>query len=185
MGGKKIDMEIKEMPLKGAFLLKCFRADDERGSFIKLFNKDEYTRLGIGTVLEEVYYSISQKNVIRGMHFQMPPYDHEKIVHVISGSVIDVIVDLRKESGTYGQYAAVELSENNNLAVFIPRGFAHGFKSTRDNTIMLYQVSSGYNRDCDMGIAYNSFDYDWKVDEPIISQRDKQFIDLSSFSSPF
>lgn len=178
-------MQIQATQFEGVYLIQCFRAKDERGAFTKIFNEDDYVNEKIPTKLKETYYSISKKDVIRGMHFQMPPHEHEKIVHVIKGSVVDVILDLRKESKTYRQWMELILREEDATALYIPKGFAHGFKSLKDDTVMLYQVSSGYNKECDTGVAYDSIGYDWGIEKPIISARDREFVPLSDFSSPF
>jgi len=166
-------------------LMDIFHNGDVRGSFTKIFNAEQFEKLGFQTEYKEIYYSTSQKDVIRGMHFQVPPYDHEKLVHVISGSIIDVLVDLRKESPDFGKCMEFSLSAEKKQALYIPKGFAHGFRSLEDNTMMLYIVSTGYNAQCDKGIAYDSIGYDWGVDNPILSDRDKTFSRLEEFVSPF
>lgn len=119
------------------------------------------------------------------MHFQMPPHQHAKIVFCPQGAILDVIIDLRKESATYGQYVATELSADNHKAYYIPEGFAHGFKSLTDDAITYYLVSSEYSKDHDTGIIYNSFGFDWETEQPIISERDLSFPRLEEFESPF
>lgn len=162
-----------------------FSSCDSRGGFTKIFSNPDYRAAGLEVGIEETYYSISGRNVIRGMHFQLPPYDHAKIVHVISGAVTDVVLDLRKKSPTYRQTFSFELNAAEHLALYIPRGFAHGFKCLEDNTIMLYQVTSAYEKQCDTGILYNSIPFDWKIAEPIVSSRDMTFERLDDFISPF
>lgn len=178
-------MRVKDVGISDIKLLECFNSVDERGSFIKLFNLSEFTAHDMSVDLKEIYYSVSQKNVIRGMHFQLPPYDHVKIVHVVKGCITDVLVDLRKNSKTYKQTFEFILSEEKAEALFIPRGFAHGFRSMKDNTTMIYLVSSEYNRESDSGIAFDSIGYDWQLSDPIISDRDRGFKNLSEFESPF
>jgi dTDP-4-dehydrorhamnose 3,5-epimerase len=121
------------------------------------------------------------------MHFQLPPFDHEKLVFVPKGSIIDVVVDLRKNSSTYKKYISVELSDKNKKSIFIPKGLAHGFKSLEDNTITVYNVASEYKPKADAGIYYSSFGFEWEVEEPTISKRDAEFIGLNSFceNNPF
>lgn len=158
---------------------------DERGDFIKVFNDVEFISMGLQTEYKETYYSISKKDVIRGMHFQIPPYDHEKLVHVIAGSIVDVIVDLRVESPDYKKHIAIPLSSEKHQSIYIPKGFAHGFRALVDHTVMLYQVASGYHPNSDSGIAYNSIGFDWGIETPILSKRDQDFIGLEEFESPF
>ncbi|MDE5820303.1 MAG: dTDP-4-dehydrorhamnose 3,5-epimerase family protein [Lachnospiraceae bacterium] len=178
-------MNIIETEFPGVAVIENFYQYDIRGSFIKLYNEALLDELGINIQLKEIYYSTSQKDVIRGMHFQLPPYEHAKIVHVIKGSVTDVLVDLRKESIHYGEVMEIHLTGNRPRSVFIPKGIAHGFKCLENNTIMLYQVTSGYSPAHDAGIAWDSIGYDWNIADPIISERDADFISLKEFDSPF
>lgn len=178
-------MQINKTEFDGLYVIEKFVSNDNRGSFIKFFNYDEFIKNGIETHFEECYYSASAKNVIRGMHFQLPPHSHDKLVTVIKGSVTDVVVDLRKNSKTYKKVFSIELSEKNNKALFIPVGMAHGFVSREDNTTMLYNVGTGYCKECDCGIKYNSIDYLWNVEKPIVSERDENFETIDNFRSPF
>lgn len=178
-------MKITETVFPRVFVIDNFFQNDIRGSFTKLYNETQFRELGINVQLKEIYYSTSQKDVIRGMHFQLPPHEHAKIVHVIKGSVTDVLVDLRKESDHYGKVMETHLTENSPRSVFIPKGIAHGFKSLEDDTIMLYQVTSGYSPAHDTGIAWNSIGYDWQTADPVVSERDAGFISLKEFDSPF
>jgi dTDP-4-dehydrorhamnose 3,5-epimerase len=118
------------------------------------------------------------------MHFQRPPMDHIKLIYLTSGRITDVILDLRKSSKTYNQYRAVELSANKD-AILIPKGVAHGFIAREDNTIVVYNQSSIYNENFDDGILWNSFGFEWNIDYPILSRRDKSFVSLNYFDSPF
>ncbi|WP_100613697.1 dTDP-4-dehydrorhamnose 3,5-epimerase family protein [Confluentibacter citreus] len=178
-------MKIEKTELLGVNIIDNFVATDERGTFVKTFSNEDFNRKELKFDIKETYYSISKKNVIRGMHFQLPPFEHKKLVFVIQGSIIDVIVDLRKESITYKKSISIELSANNRKALFIPEGFAHGFKSLEDNTITVYHVSSVYNSGADSGIYYDSIDFDWELINPIISERDRLFDKMHEFKSPF
>lgn len=169
----------------GIKLLEVFHAEDIRGSFTKLYHKPDFDAENIPIYIEEIYYSVSGKDVIRGMHFQVPPADHEKLVSVISGSVVDVVVDLRRDSSSYQKAFEFHLSADKPQALYIPRGFAHGFRSLEENTVMMYMVSSGYIREQDAGIAFDSIDYDWKTDNPVLSKRDRSFPKMREFDSPF
>lgn len=178
-------MKIIQTEFSGVYIIDNFYQQDMRGSFTKLYNETQFAELGIDMQLKEIYYSISQKDVIRGMHFQLPPHEHAKMVHVIKGSVTDVLVDLRKESPCYRKALEIHLAGNRPQSVFIPKGIAHGFKCLENNTIMLYQVTSGYSSAHDTGIAWDSIGYDWNIANPIISERDSGFISLEEFDSPF
>lgn len=179
-------MIIKETAISDVLLIDNYNAEDFRGEFTKILVESELSRrLYEKFEVKEVYYSRSNKNVIRGMHFQLPPYEHNKIVHVIKGKVKDIILDLRKNSNTYGKYIEVDLSEDEKKAIYIPKGCAHGFVSLVDGSCMLYLVSSEYNKEADSGILWNSFGYEWNIENPIISERDKKLISYSEFETPF
>jgi dTDP-4-dehydrorhamnose 3,5-epimerase len=177
--------DIKPLPIPGAFLMQLPKFSDNRGSFIKTFHADTFIQNGIEFQLKESFFSVSNKDVIRGMHFQNPPYDHDKIVLCPQGSILDVIVDLRTSSPTYKQHYAHVLSAENHLAFFIPKGLAHGFKSLEDNAITYYLVSSVHEPSADNGVLYNSCGIEWNCTNPIVSQRDLQFPALADFKSLF
>ena len=178
---------LEETALEGVYIINNFNAIDNRGLFAKTFNKNYFNENDLDFEIRESYYSISNKNVIRGMHFQLPPNDHEKLVYVPKGSIIDVVIDLRKESKTFKQFISVDLSEENKKSIFIPKGLAHGFKSLKNDTITVYNVSTEYNDKSDQGITYNSFGYNWNVKDPLLSDRDKTFLSLNDFliNNPF
>lgn len=158
---------------------------DHRGAFVKTFHATELLELGITFEMKESYYSISKKNVIRGMHFQLPPHQHAKIVFCPYGAILDVAIDLRKDSPHYGTCFSTELSAENHKAFYIPEGFAHGFKSLTEGAITQYFVSSVYHANADTGIAYNSIDFDWGITNALLSERDQSFVKFENFKSPF
>jgi dTDP-4-dehydrorhamnose 3,5-epimerase len=178
-------MKIEKTDLEGVFILHNFVAEDERGTFVKTFNSFDFNNNDLNFSIRESYFSVSKKNVIRGMHFQLPPNDHEKMVFVPYGSILDVVVDLRKKSSTYKKYISIELSAKNKKSIFIPNGLAHGFRSLEDGTITVYNVGTEYNSKSDLGIIYDSFGFDWDLQNPILSNRDLQFESLNDFKSPF
>lgn len=177
--------QLQPIPLQGAYIIDMPAFDDARGSFIKTFHATTLAQHGIHFQLKESYFSISNKDVVRGMHFQTPPHQHAKIVFCPQGAILDVIVDLRKASPTYGQHFATELSAANHKAYYIPEGFAHGFKALTDGAMTYYLVSSEYSQQHDTGIRYDSIGYDWQLPAPIISTRDLSFPTLQDFDSPF
>lgn len=178
-------MKITELEIKGLYLIECFFHEDERGKFIKTFNFELFRTYGISDInIREIYYSVSKKNTIRGMHFQTSPFDHSKIIYLTSGAVDDVILDLRINSGNYGKFLKIRMNAYKE-ALYIPSGCAHGFKALQDETVMVYNQTSEYNSSSDSGILYNSFGYDWQVDNPIISKRDLSFQPFNLFKSPF
>jgi dTDP-4-dehydrorhamnose 3,5-epimerase len=178
-------MHLIATPLQDAFIIDLPAFTDARGVFVKTFHDTSLQQAGINFTLKESYFSTSKKDVIRGMHFQTPPHHHAKIVFCPFGVILDVIVDLRKGSPTYGQHFAQELSAANHLAYYIPEGFAHGFKSLSEDAITYYLVSSEYSKEHDTGLHYDSIGFDWGVANPIISERDLSFPSLQDFDSPF
>jgi dTDP-4-dehydrorhamnose 3,5-epimerase/CDP-3, 6-dideoxy-D-glycero-D-glycero-4-hexulose-5-epimerase len=134
--------------------------------------------------MREELYSSSHRNVLRGMHFQLPPHAHDKLVYCTHGAVLDVLLDLRRGAG-YGRFAAIELSAQNAHMLFIPKGIAHGFVALCDHSIMQYKTSTVHVPASDCGIRWDSFGYDWGLDQPVVSVRDSQHPLLVNFHSPF
>jgi dTDP-4-dehydrorhamnose 3,5-epimerase/CDP-3, 6-dideoxy-D-glycero-D-glycero-4-hexulose-5-epimerase len=179
-------MNIIETDFQSLLILELSSFKDNRGEFVKTIHSDTFEKHGLDWHFSESFYSVSKRNVIRGMHFQLPPADHAKLVYVISGKIIDVVLDLRKDSGTYGNYYSIELSAENRKAIYIDKGFAHGFIAMEDDSIVEYHTTTSQNRECEAGILWNSFGYDWTgIEKPIISERDRSFCSLSQFQSPF
>ena len=175
---------FKELELPGAYMIDNFYVGDNRGSFTKCFEKDIYANAGIEFQLNETLASVSAKNVVRGLHFQLHK-PQAKLVCVIRGRVWDVIVDLRPQSLTYKKWVGVELSAENHRALYVPRGFAHGFASLEDGTVMLYQCDGAYDKETDTGIIFNDpeIGINWPVDEKaaIHSARDLQLMSLAEY----
>lgn len=162
---------------------RCF--SDPRGAFIKTYHEQAWQNAGISFAMKEEYYSISHQGVLRGMHFQFPPEEHIKMVYCASGCVLDVILDLRRNSPAFGRYAALELSAENRQILIIPAGIAHGFLSREPHSIMVYKTSTVHSPAHDAGIRWDSFGFDWGLDHPVLSERDAAFPALADFSSPF
>ena len=178
-------MKIVETKIPGCFVIEPRTFSDERGRFVKNLSRPEFEKKGMIFDFQESYYSISQKNVIRGMHFQLPPHNVTKLVYVVSGSVLDVVLDLRLGSPTFKEAISFELSAINKKCLYIPFGCAHGFKSLADETLMTYLQSHPFDTKSDCGIHFDSFGFDWGLTEPIISERDQALVSLSEFDSPF
>jgi dTDP-4-dehydrorhamnose 3,5-epimerase len=178
-------MELISTSLPGCYTVVPFMATDERGTFVKTFRCDQFSALGLPTDWQEEYYSSSHLGVIRGMHFQTPPFDHEKLVFCVHGAVLDVVLDIRSQSPSYGQSIAVNLDSAKGLGLFIPRGMAHGFLALTENAVMTYKVTSLYAPENDAGIRWNSFGADWGIEKPIVSLRDAAHSDFASFKTPF
>ena len=178
-------MKITKTDLEGVYIIEPDVFQDERGKLVKTFHKETFAKNNMAFNFEESYYSVSKKGVLRGMHFQTPPHDHCKLVYVASGSIIDVALDIRKGSPTYGKHISVELSADNHKMVYIPIGFAHGFLSLEDNSRTFYTQTTMHSPENDAGIRIDSFGMDWGIKDPIISKRDQAFQALAEFNTPF
>lgn len=177
--------DLKPSSLAGCFEVQPKVFSDERGRFIKIFHEQAFAEQGLETGFAEEYYSLSHKNVIRGLHFQLPPMDHVKMVYCVAGEVLDVVVDLRVGSPTYGQHALFELSADKANSIYIPKGMAHGFCVRSEQAIMVYKVSTVYSPTHDAGISWDSVAIPWPIGEAIISARDRGFQTFEKFESPF
>lgn len=180
-----MNCEAKETKLPGCFELCPRVLDDDRGRFVKTFHRDSFERLGLCADWAERYYSVSQPNVIRGFHFQLPPHEHEKLVYCITGRVLDVAVDLRMGSPTYGLHAQVELSAKRANLLYLPPGLAHGFCTVDEPATMIYNVTSIYQPTSDTGIRWDSAGIVWPLSAPNLSDRDRHFSSLSEFDGHF
>ncbi len=160
---------------------------DERGYFFESFQKINFRKLGIDADFVQDNESMSVKGVLRGLHFQVPPFAQGKLVRVVNGSALDVAVDLRKNSKTYGKWESVVLSAENKLMLWIPAGFAHGFLSLEDQTIFQYKCTNYYNKESEKGIIWNDPDLniDWGIEKPLVSGKDLQGLHFKDISSPF
>jgi len=178
-------MNLKELDIPGCYLIEPVTYFDARGSFTKVFHVEEYLKFKLDFDFKEEYVSISHKNVLRGMHFQLPPSDHDKIVYCLKGTVLDGLVDLRKGSPAYGKSQTVTLTGEGIKVLFLPKGLAHGFYALTDETIMIYKTSSVYDPENDTGIHWKTCGIKWPATSPILSDRDQGFPDLDKFDSPF
>lgn len=181
-------MRLIETGLPGLALLepKVFR--DERGFFLETYSEAAFDALGIGArfVQDNHAYSV-RPGVLRGLHFQLPPHAQAKLVWVVRGRVLDVAVDLRRDSPTYGRHYCVELSAENMLRLFLPRGFAHGYLTLAPDTEFLYKVDAPYMPQADAGILWNDPELGiaWPEAEPVLSGKDRMLPRLKDFHSPF
>ena len=178
---------VTTLAISGLKLLQPTLFDDERGYFFESYNSETFKKLGINDDFLQDNQSCSKKNVIRGLHFQVPPFAQTKLVRVVKGAALDVAVDLRKDSATYGQYFSVLLSEENKLQFYIPEGFAHGFAVLEDNTIFAYKCSNIYHKESERTILFNDNDLniDWQINNPVVSEKDLQGIRFKDFITPF
>lgn len=176
-------MIFKETDLKGAYVVELETNVDERGYFARAWCKKEFSQLGLDTNIVQCNLSYNnKKGTLRGMHYQSEPYGETKFVRCVKGALYDVIIDIRKESKTYGKWIGVELSEKNGRALYIPAGFAHGFQTLEDDTLMIYQVSEFYTPGYEKGIRWDDsfFNIKWPQEEHrIISEKDRNWKDFS------
>ena len=180
-------MIIKTTPFKGIFILEPKVHLDERGSFMESFNKKKVEKaLGRKIMFCQENQTFSKKGVLRGLHYQLPPFSQTKLVQVVQGKVLDVVVDIRKGSPTFGQYFSCELSAENRLQLFIPRGFAHGFISLSETSIFMYKVDQYYNVASEGSITPDdpALGIDWQIpqSEWIQSEKDKKHPTLAEAS---
>ncbi len=178
-------VDIYNTLIPGCFRLVPKVFEDERGSFTKIFHREVFEQHGLNTHYTEEYFSRSKQNVIRGMHFQLPPEECVKIVYCINGEVLDVILDLRIDSPTYGKHEIFHLNDQVTNILYIPIGLAHGFYTKSKTATLMYKVSKSYCPACDTGIYWDSAGISWPTKTPIISSRDNEFIHLDNFQSPF
>lgn len=180
-------MNIKETHLSGLLIIQPRVFPDERGYFFESFNAKTLKNKGLDVSFVQDNISMSQKGVLRGIHFQKPPYAQGKLVQVLRGAVLDVAVDLRKNSPTYGEHYAHILSEENKTQLFVPEGFGHGFVTLEDNTLFSYKCTNFYNKESEGSILWNdkNLGIDWQIKDPIISEKDKIAKPFLNFTSPF
>ena len=183
-------MNFKRFKIQGPVLIEPKVFGDERGFFFESFKSSLFNREGIPTEFLQDNHSRSSKGVLRGMHFQVPPVPQGKMVRVVRGGVVDVVIDIRKNSSTYGEWLSVELNEENKSIFYVPPGFAHGFLTLLDGTDFLYKVTTEYSPVHELGI--HPFDSeikipwkDWLQEEFILSKKDKESPQLRDFSSPY
>lgn len=174
-------MIFTETKIKGIYIIDPEPLTDERGFFARSFCKEEFQKHGLETDIVQCNISYNKKRgTLRGMHYQVPPFEEAKIVSCTNGSIYDVVLDLRRDSATYCQWVAVELSADNYRRVFIPKGCAHGFQTLVDNTVVYYQMTEVFHPESASGVRWNDpvFGIQWVLDETIISEKDKNLSDF-------
>jgi len=176
-------MEVIKTEIPDVLIFKPKVFPDERGIFMETYNKKIFDEIGIYYDFKQDNISVSKKNVVRGLHFQKFPFEQGKLVRVVNGAVLDVAVDIRKDSPTFGQYVKVVLSIENNFIFWIPSGFAHGFLSLEDDSTLYYKATEFYNKDAEDAIVWNDPDIniDWGIKGPIVSEKDKNAKSLKDF----
>jgi dTDP-4-dehydrorhamnose 3,5-epimerase len=180
-------MEVIESKLKGVMVIKPRVFEDARGYFFESYNRRLFEQAGMKLDFVQDNQSLSQKGVLRGLHFQNPPFAQGKLVRVITGAVFDVAVDIRKDSPTYGQWFGMELNEQNKWMMYIPEGFAHGFATLEDNTVFSYKCTNFYDKASEDCILWNDHELgiDWRIGEPMLSEKDLLGKRFSEFKSQF
>jgi dTDP-4-dehydrorhamnose 3,5-epimerase len=181
-------MEIEKTSLEGALLIKPKVFKDERGFFMESYSKKKLKELGIEAdfVMDNHSKSVT-KGVLRGLHYQKPPYTQAKLVRVTKGAVYDVIVDLRKDSITFGKWEGFELTTDNFMMLFVPKGFAHGFCTLEDDTEFQYKCDNEYEPASEGGIIWNdpTLNITWPIENPVLSEKDSKAQEFKNFVSPF
>jgi dTDP-4-dehydrorhamnose 3,5-epimerase len=168
-------MEVTHTPIEGLKIIQPKVWGDARGHFFESYSEAAFKAAGLPTDFVQDNQSLSAKGILRGLHFQKPPYAQGKLVRVIKGAVLDVVVDLRSSSPTYGQHFAIELNEDNKTMFWVPPGFAHGFLTLADDTIFVYKVTGLYNKESEGGLLWNdpALGINWGVDNPLLSDKDR------------
>lgn len=180
-------MEIIKTKISGLLIIKPDVFEDDRGYFFESYNKDKFEAAEIDLSFVQDNESKSQKGVLRGLHFQNPPYAQDKLVRVMRGRVLDVAVDIRIGSPTYGQWDSIELSGDNKMMYWIPAGMAHGFVTLEDDTVFFYKCTNTYNKESEGSIRWNDPDLDinWDISDPILSEKDITAPLFKDFESKF
>ncbi len=173
-------MIFHKTSLEDAYIVELDQHKDNRGSYSRAFCSDEFTKHGLNPSISQANIVFTAKaGTLRGMHYQVTPYEEAKFIRCFSGSIYDVIIDLRPSSSTFNMWEGFELNQTNFKALFVPAGFAHGFQTLSDNTVVYYHASSSYHPGSERGLRWNdpAFNIKWPVSEPILSEKDKNHKD--------
>lgn len=180
-------MDITEVGIQGLLVIQPRVFKDDRGYFFESYQRDILKHAGVIYDFLQDNESCSLKGVLRGLHLQAPPFDQGKLVRVVAGKVLDVAVDVRRGSTTYGKYFSIELSGDNKTIFWIPPGFAHGFVALEDNTIFSYKCTNVYNKGSEHCIRWNDphLNINWGYKDPLVSTKDQEGVSFETFISPF
>ncbi len=171
-------MKFFETKLKGSFIIEMKKLEDERGFFARIWDQKKFVEMNLNSKLSQLSVSFNKKRgTLRGMHYQITPYQEAKLVRCNRGKIFDVIIDLRENSKTYRQWLGIEINSENNNMLYIPEGFAHGFQTLEDNTEVFYQISQEHMPEYERGKLWNDpiFNISWPIKSPIMSDKDKQW----------
>jgi dTDP-4-dehydrorhamnose 3,5-epimerase len=180
-------LKITTTPIDGLLVIEPQIFKDSRGYFFESYNQDKMKAAGIVLSFVQDNQSLSQMGAVRGLHFQAAPFEQGKLVRVVAGAVRDVVVDIRKNSPTYGQHFSIDLSAENQLMFWIPPGFAHGFETLENNTVFLYKCTNMYDKNSEGGLLWNdpAIGIKWQTSDAIVSEKDQILPLLKDFVSPF
>ena len=181
-------MNILEKKIKGVYEIILTPLNDERGYFMRTYDYKVFEYFGIHRDWVQENHSRSEKKgIIRGLHFQFPPYNESKLIRCIKGAVLDIYLDLRKDSPSFGRWETVELSEQNKKMLFLPRGFAHGFCTLTEVSEVVYKVDNFFSKDHDSGIRWNdpTLRMRWPVENPVISEKDMKLMTFDEFVNKY
>lgn len=170
-----MSFDFVQTDIEGVFIVKPEVYEDERGFLLETYEKGSFQKVGIDTEFILEFYSKSEQDVLRGLHQQKEPYQQAKLVRCFQGKIFDVAIDVRLESNTFGEYVSTILSSENKHALYIPRGFLHGFVTLSDDAVVHYKVDNEYAPDNECGVIWNdpAIGIDWPVEDPIISEKDQ------------
>jgi dTDP-4-dehydrorhamnose 3,5-epimerase len=172
-------------PIAGCYSVRAKVFGDSRGRLAKSYVAAEFEQRGLRTDWGEDLHSISSRGVIRGMHFQTPPEAQAKLVFCIAGEVVDVILDLRRGSPSFGRHHAFHLDPAGGAGVYVPTGCAHGFAALGETNLLFYKLTGGFSAEHDGGVALDSFGFDWPIPDPVLSERDRGLPAMADFVTPF
>ncbi len=180
-------MEFLNTDISGLLIIKPDIFRDDRGYFFESYNQDKFDGSGVDVTFVQDNESRSKKGVVRGLHFQVPPFEQGKLVRVVKGAILDVAVDIRRASATYGKWSSVVLSGDNKWMYWIPPGFAHGFVTMEDDTVVFYKCTNVYNNEAERSIIWNDpvLKIDWGINDPVVSDRDSRAPFFSTLKTPF
>jgi dTDP-4-dehydrorhamnose 3,5-epimerase len=176
-------VELRPTTIPDCFELIFENRIDERGNFVKTMQSTVFDQMGLESHFTESFYTRSGPNVLRGMHLQLAPADGAKLVYCLEGAILDLALDLRPESPAFGTICTFELSADTPTAAYIPRGVAHGYCVRNAPALVMYYVSSEYNPQCDTGVRWDSFGFDWPVADPLLSPRDRALQSFADFTA--
>ena len=180
-------MTITETTFRSLLIIEPRIFKDDRGYFYESWNQQVFAQAGIPDIFIQDNQSGSARHVVRGLHFQVPPHEQGKLVRTLAGSVLDVVVDLRRHEPTYGQHFKLVIKASDHKMLFIPPGFAHGFLTLEDDTVFAYKCTKAYHAPSERSLRWDDpyLEIDWGIDTPLLSEKDRQAAFFKDYNSPF